>query len=203
MTLDEACRRQQLGEGWFPSLDAVPDARHLHEHPPDPQEPALIVCRARRAQGPGGPGGRRGRRSRRTIRRRSCSGTTTARSTSIRRPPRLLRRRGSPEPSGMRSAGLVRSSGQRVRRRRFQRRDDRRRGARPCAGGDARDRRDVLPADPHHGAAPTISRARFAALDRAVRAKPARPDHGAGLSSRRPVPQSGRGLCRLPSRPTP
>lgn len=23
--LDEACRRQQLGEGWFPSLDAVPD----------------------------------------------------------------------------------------------------------------------------------------------------------------------------------
>ena len=25
VTLDEACRRQQLGEGWFPSLDAVPD----------------------------------------------------------------------------------------------------------------------------------------------------------------------------------
>lgn len=24
VTLDEACRRQQLGEGWFPSLDAVP-----------------------------------------------------------------------------------------------------------------------------------------------------------------------------------
>jgi glucosamine-6-phosphate deaminase len=23
--LDEACRRQQLGEGWFPTLDAVPD----------------------------------------------------------------------------------------------------------------------------------------------------------------------------------
>ena len=22
--LDEACRRQQLGEGWFPTLDAVP-----------------------------------------------------------------------------------------------------------------------------------------------------------------------------------
>jgi glucosamine-6-phosphate deaminase len=24
VTLDEACRRQQMGEGWFPSLDAVP-----------------------------------------------------------------------------------------------------------------------------------------------------------------------------------
>lgn len=24
VTLDEACRRQQLGEGWFPTLDAVP-----------------------------------------------------------------------------------------------------------------------------------------------------------------------------------
>lgn len=24
VTLDEACRRQQLGEGWFPNLDAVP-----------------------------------------------------------------------------------------------------------------------------------------------------------------------------------
>jgi glucosamine-6-phosphate deaminase len=24
VTLDEACRRQQLGEGWFPSLEAVP-----------------------------------------------------------------------------------------------------------------------------------------------------------------------------------
>ena len=25
VTLDEACRRQQLGEGWFPTLEAVPD----------------------------------------------------------------------------------------------------------------------------------------------------------------------------------
>ncbi len=25
VNLDEACRRQQLGEGWFPSLDAVPE----------------------------------------------------------------------------------------------------------------------------------------------------------------------------------
>jgi glucosamine-6-phosphate deaminase len=25
VTLDEACRRQQLGEGWFPSLEAVPE----------------------------------------------------------------------------------------------------------------------------------------------------------------------------------
>jgi glucosamine-6-phosphate deaminase len=25
VSLDEACRRQQLGEGWFPSLEAVPD----------------------------------------------------------------------------------------------------------------------------------------------------------------------------------
>jgi glucosamine-6-phosphate deaminase len=25
VSLDEACRRQQLGEGWFPSLDAVPE----------------------------------------------------------------------------------------------------------------------------------------------------------------------------------
>ena len=24
VVLDEACRRQQLGEGWFPTLDAVP-----------------------------------------------------------------------------------------------------------------------------------------------------------------------------------
>ena len=24
VTLDEACRRQQIGEGWFPSLEAVP-----------------------------------------------------------------------------------------------------------------------------------------------------------------------------------
>ena len=24
MTLDEPCRRQQLGEGWFPTLDDVP-----------------------------------------------------------------------------------------------------------------------------------------------------------------------------------
>jgi glucosamine-6-phosphate deaminase len=25
VTLDEACRRQQMGEGWFPTLDAVPE----------------------------------------------------------------------------------------------------------------------------------------------------------------------------------
>jgi glucosamine-6-phosphate deaminase len=25
VTLDDACRRQQMGEGWFPSLDAVPE----------------------------------------------------------------------------------------------------------------------------------------------------------------------------------
>ena len=25
VTLDEACRKQQMGEGWFPSLDAVPE----------------------------------------------------------------------------------------------------------------------------------------------------------------------------------
>src|SRR5689334_13990677 len=26
VTLDDACRRQQLGEGWFPSLDDVPES---------------------------------------------------------------------------------------------------------------------------------------------------------------------------------
>ena len=34
--LDEPCRRQQVGEGWFASVDDVPDDRDLDDGPADP-----------------------------------------------------------------------------------------------------------------------------------------------------------------------
>ena len=42
ITLDEACRRQQLGEGWFPTLDAVPK-RALTMSVPQIMSSAAIV----------------------------------------------------------------------------------------------------------------------------------------------------------------
>jgi glucosamine-6-phosphate deaminase len=41
--LDEACRRQQLGEGWFPSLRAVPK-RAISMSPNQIMKSAAIVC---------------------------------------------------------------------------------------------------------------------------------------------------------------
>ena len=35
VALDEACRRQQLGEGWFATLDDVPHEANLDEHSAD------------------------------------------------------------------------------------------------------------------------------------------------------------------------
>ena len=54
--LDEACRRQQVGEGWFARLDEVPTPGHLHVGAPDPARAGDPVHRARRAQGRGGAG---------------------------------------------------------------------------------------------------------------------------------------------------
>ena len=56
--LDEACRRQQLGEGWFETLDDVPARRSLHEHPPDHGQPVHRLHRARPPKGPGRRGTR-------------------------------------------------------------------------------------------------------------------------------------------------
>src|SRR3954463_3924349 len=54
VTLDEACRRQQLGEGWFPSLEAVPKraismsirqilrSRHIVLSVPDARKAAAV-----------------------------------------------------------------------------------------------------------------------------------------------------------------
>ena len=38
--LDEACRRQQVGEGWFARLEDVPETGDLDFHPADPARPA-------------------------------------------------------------------------------------------------------------------------------------------------------------------
>jgi glucosamine-6-phosphate deaminase len=53
--LDEACRRQQLGEGWFPSLDDVP-RRAFDDDPADYESEADCVCSAGCAQGARGGG---------------------------------------------------------------------------------------------------------------------------------------------------
>ena len=55
-TLDEACRRQQLGEGWFatPRRRAAP--RDLDVDPPDPEGARDPLHRPGRAQGEGGAG---------------------------------------------------------------------------------------------------------------------------------------------------
>ena len=45
VSLDEACRRQQLGEGWFPTLDAVP-SRAISMSCRQILESQLIVCSA-------------------------------------------------------------------------------------------------------------------------------------------------------------
>lgn len=81
--LDEACRRQQFGEGWFPTLDAVPDRaismsiRHMMKS----KAVILAVPDARKANAVSRPSRDRFRP---TIRPRSCSSTRTAPSTSIR-----------------------------------------------------------------------------------------------------------------------
>jgi glucosamine-6-phosphate deaminase len=52
VTLDDACRRQQMGEGWFPTLDAVPQ-RAITMSIPQMLRSALIVLSvpdARKAQ---------------------------------------------------------------------------------------------------------------------------------------------------------
>ena len=54
VSLDEACRRQQLGEGWFATLDDVPRRAISMSVPPDPEVPRDPLHRARRAQGAGG-----------------------------------------------------------------------------------------------------------------------------------------------------
>ena len=59
--LDDACRRQQLGEGWFPTFDDVPQASDLDERPADHEEPGDHLHRARRAQSGGGAQCRRRR----------------------------------------------------------------------------------------------------------------------------------------------
>jgi glucosamine-6-phosphate deaminase len=43
VTLDEACRKQQLGEGWFPSLAKVPK-RAISMSPKQIMKSAAIVC---------------------------------------------------------------------------------------------------------------------------------------------------------------
>jgi glucosamine-6-phosphate deaminase len=43
VNLDEACRKQQLGEGWFPSLKAVP-SRAISMSPKQIMKSAAIVC---------------------------------------------------------------------------------------------------------------------------------------------------------------
>ena len=60
VALDEACRRQQFGEGWFPTFDAVP-TRDQHVDPPDHAFAGDRVQRSRppqsrrSAHGAGGP----------------------------------------------------------------------------------------------------------------------------------------------------
>ena len=53
VSLDEACRRQQVGEGWFSELESVPPQRHLDVVPPDSRGTAHPLHRAGRAQGRG------------------------------------------------------------------------------------------------------------------------------------------------------
>ena len=52
--LDEACRKQQLGEGWFPTLEAVP-WRAISMSIRQIMKSRAIVCTVPDAQGPGGP----------------------------------------------------------------------------------------------------------------------------------------------------
>ena len=56
ITLDEKCRRQQLGEGWFPSLDEAGD---FDGRPPDSEECGDHQYGAGPAQGRSGEGGAR------------------------------------------------------------------------------------------------------------------------------------------------
>ena len=76
VSLDEACRRQQVGEGWFPDLDVGADAGDLDVVPPDPGRTAHPLHRARRAQGGGRAGDRRGPGDAVTCPPRSCRRTT-------------------------------------------------------------------------------------------------------------------------------
>ena len=57
VTLDEACRRQQVGEGWFATIDDVPTPRDLDVGAPDPGGARDPGDRPGRAQGRGGAGG--------------------------------------------------------------------------------------------------------------------------------------------------
>jgi glucosamine-6-phosphate deaminase len=83
VTLDEACRRQQLGEGWFPAIDAVPH-RAISMTIRQIMRGQLVVLSvsgrqprcAMRSQG----------RSRRSARPPSCSSTRIVTSSLIRLP---------------------------------------------------------------------------------------------------------------------
>ena len=48
VSLDDACRRQQFGEGWFPTLADVPIAGDFDVGPPDPRGASHPLHRARR-----------------------------------------------------------------------------------------------------------------------------------------------------------
>ena len=68
VTLDEACRKQQLGEGWFPSFDAVPDraismsirqimrSRHIVLTVPDERKAAAVRAAVEGEVSPDYPG---------------------------------------------------------------------------------------------------------------------------------------------------
>ena len=128
VTLDEACRRQQVGEGWFPSVDGGADAGAVDVDSADPESDGDHLRRARRAQGGGGARPASRARSRRTvpasILRRASPNVTVYLDRDAAalldavdaRPGSRARRRMS-----VRAAGLLRSAGQRLRRRRFQR----------------------------------------------------------------------------------
>ena len=61
VTLDEACRNQQYGEGWFPTLADVPRTAISMSIAPDHEVRGHCLHRARRPQGQGGQGLLRGR----------------------------------------------------------------------------------------------------------------------------------------------
>ena len=93
--LDEACRRQQVNDGCFPSLDEVPrTALSLTDSVP---APGAAGDRHRARSAPSAPRSRpRSRaRSRRPARRRSCAAIATRRCSSTRtRPPASAERAG-------------------------------------------------------------------------------------------------------------
>ena len=83
--LDEACRRQQLGEGWFATLMDVPTRAHLDEHPADAAERTAGHLRPRPRARPSRSRRPSRDRSSPTIPPPSSRRMRAARSSSIRR----------------------------------------------------------------------------------------------------------------------